>query len=111
MESLSDQELMRLHLNALYTRDARGRLDRVNEPAAGPAPRFFLGRTRQGNEWWFRHDVDDELAHALGALAATEAVNDDPRTSSVGAERYEALLTRVEPVRHAEAGPAYWAPP
>jgi RimJ/RimL family protein N-acetyltransferase len=110
-ERPNDLELMRLHVNALYTRDARGRLDRVNVPDGEPAPRFFLGRTRQGNEWWFRHDVDDELAHALGALAATEAVNDDLRTSSVGAERYEALLARVAPVRHVESGPAYWAPP
>ena len=111
MERLSDTELMRLHVQALYTTDARGRLDRVNVPDGEPAPRFFLGRTRHGNGWWFRHDVDDELAHALETIAASEAVSDDLRTSSVGAERYETLLARVTAVRHVESGPAYWIPP
>ena len=90
----NDLELMRLHVNALYTRDPRGRLDRVNVSDGEPAPRFFLGRPRYGNEWWFRHDVDDALARELGTLAASDAVNDDLRTSTVGAERYEALLAR-----------------
>ncbi|HUQ83189.1 MAG TPA: GNAT family N-acetyltransferase [Gemmatimonadaceae bacterium] len=108
---MNARDLMRLHVQALYTMDARGRLDRVNEPGGGPAPRFFLGRTREGNEWWFRHDVDDAVAHELEALAASETVSDDLRTSRVSAARYEALLARVGPVQRTESGPAYWVPP
>jgi len=53
---------MRMHIDALFTHDARGRMLRVNEPMGKTAPRFFLGRTTQGNEcgsvmismtiWW-----------------------------------------------------------
>ena len=59
---------MRLHVEALFTRDAAGRLLAVNEPGGGLAPRFFLGRTSDGNECWVRHDVDGILARDLNTL-------------------------------------------
>ena len=59
---------MRFHLEALFTMDAAGRLVSVNESGGGPAPRFFLGRTREGNVWSVRHDIDPSLAVALHVL-------------------------------------------
>jgi hypothetical protein len=56
------RELMRLHVRALFTHDGAGRLVAANEPGGGAAPRFFLGRTAQGNIWRVRHDVDAALA-------------------------------------------------
>lgn len=37
------KDLMRLHVEALFTRDAAGRLLVVNEPTGAAAPRFFWG--------------------------------------------------------------------
>lgn len=105
------RELMRLHVEALFTLDGAGRLVAVNEPGGGPAPRFFLGRTADGNAWWFRHDLSAALRADLEALCASEpaaaAVPDGPEG---GAEAYVALLSRDGPVRKTWAGPAYHFP-
>lgn len=45
---LTETRLTELQMDALFTRDASGRLVTINEPNGGPAPRFFLGRTRGG---------------------------------------------------------------
>jgi RimJ/RimL family protein N-acetyltransferase len=110
-----DRALMRLHVAALFTHDARGRLLRVNEPGGGPAPRFFLGRTAEGSEWRVRHDVDDALARELAAMCYDELPGAELRVppdaaARYEAARYEATLARVAPVEKREAGPAYAFP-
>lgn len=76
---LTDLELMDVEIDALFTRDPAGRIVAHNEPDGDPdpAPRFFLGRTRQGNTWRVRHDVPEGTARELEALAAAEPVPDD----------------------------------
>ena len=91
-----DRALMRLHVDALFTHDARGRLLRVNEPDGGPAPRFFRGDTALGVERRFRHDLDDALVDALTRADDVEAAT--------------AILSRAAPVEHTWAGPAYAFP-
>lgn len=100
---------MRLHVEALFTLDAAGRLLTVNEPGGAEAPRFFLGRTADGNACWFRHDVDAALAADLTALCASqhkglavEAVLDDAP--------FVVRLAREEPVRKNWLGPAFRFP-
>jgi hypothetical protein len=73
--------LMRLHVAALFTQDARDRLVSVNQPAGGPAPRFFLGRTADGAVSFVRNDVDADLAGALETM-----VRGDPPTLPTGPE-------------------------
>ena len=46
--SISDRELMPMHVEALFTHDAEGRMRTVNEPGGGKAPRFFFGRDGRG---------------------------------------------------------------
>jgi hypothetical protein len=41
-------ELLRIHVETLFTHDAMGRMVRVNEPAGKAAPRFYLGRSVEG---------------------------------------------------------------
>ena len=51
---------MELHVEALYTHAASGRILRVREHDGAPAPRFHLGRAIDGStvrryradEWW-----------------------------------------------------------
>lgn len=99
---------MRIHLDVLFTRDADGRLLRVNEPDGKEAPRFFLGRTREGNEWRFRADLPENLVEALEAACRDEPPGPELLAPPYEAQRYEALLARSAPIRHRWAGPAYF---
>jgi RimJ/RimL family protein N-acetyltransferase len=101
----SPRELMRIHVDALFTRDAAGDLVRVNEPDGAPAPRFFLGRTADGDVLRFRHGVGAGLRRELAAAAAADDA--DPPTD---AARYEAILARAAPVERTEMGPAFIFP-
>ncbi len=106
-----DRALMRLHVEALFTHDARGRLLRVNEPGGAPAPRVFLGRTAEGSEWRVRHDLDDALARELAALCReVERGGGALRPAADVAARVEAALARAgpeTPVERRWEGPAY----
>lgn len=106
-----DARLMRLHVDALYTRDDRGRMLRVNEPAGGPAPRFFLGRTARGCEWRVRDDVTDDVVAELAAAVARERSGDLELTPPDAPTPYESILARVTPVERVESGPAFVCPP
>src|ERR1051325_3107058 len=92
---LTDSELMSIHVRALFTHDAAGRLLSVNEPdgAAAPAPRLFLGRTRTGAVWRFRADLPKGLVRGLDLLCADEPpLNTELDESPRHAESYIRLL-------------------
>ena len=101
---------MRIHLEALFTLDATGRMRGVNEPDGAVAPRFFLGCTSHGNQWWFRHDLDDALVHALEALCAREPVGQDMSLPRHGSSPYRHLLEDHAPIENVWSGPAYHFP-
>ena len=103
-----DLELMRLHVDALFTHDARARLLRVNEfGGRNVAPRVYLGRTPKGHVLRVRADVADDVAAELRAIAATEPiVADMPQRPQCGA-LLRATLARLESVRQVWVGPAY----
>ncbi|HEX8242747.1 MAG TPA: hypothetical protein VF541_04615, partial [Longimicrobium sp.] len=107
--SLGDRELMRLHVEALYTYDDAGRMLRVNEPGGKDAPRFFLGRTADGSEPRFRWDLDDALVDELTALCRAERAGDGLRPHQ-GWTPYHDVLARSAPIRDSSAGPAYRFP-
>jgi hypothetical protein len=106
----SHRELMRLHVEALFTHDAEGRLVRVNEPDGAPAPRFFLGRTAEGGVRRFRHDVGDDLRRELEAASEDDALPGNVLDSPTSASPYEDILARSAPVQRTWAGPAFCFP-
>ena len=108
---ISDRELMRMHVEALFTHDADGHLDRVNEPDGAPAPRFFLGRTRDGDVWRFRRDVDHGLREELEAAIRGDVLATGALDSPVSLSRYEEILARSAPVQRTWVGPAFCFPP
>jgi hypothetical protein len=107
---MKDVELMQLHVEALFAHDANHDLLRVNEPNGAPAPRFFLGRTREGVICRFRHDVDAGTRRALRAAVEdhmTRATSIDLLADPLP---YQRLLSRVAPVEKTWFGPAYCIP-
>src|SRR5262245_29370359 len=97
---------MRLHVDALFTHDARGDLLRVNEAHGAPAPRFFLGQTPAGIVLRYRGDVGEEVRQELAEAASLEIVNDLPTTPAT----YEEILGSTAPVEKTWAGPAFSFP-
>ena len=77
----------------------------------GPAPRFFLGRTPDGNRWRFRDDVPDDLAARLDTLSAEEPVVADLRRPPRHEARYRDLLAGHVSAGEVWSGPAYRFPP
>lgn len=108
LRSLTPLELMRLHVEALFTHDAAGRMLRVNVPDGAGAPRFFLGRTTEGSLLRFRHDVDEETKRALESAANDDVLGtfDSPLDPS----RYEAILSHTVPIANTWLGPTFCFP-
>ena len=102
--------LLELQVYALFTHDSHGRIRWINEAGERPAPRFFLGRTKHGNLWRFRHDVPPDPVRRLETLAATEPVTEDLRTEPVHLAAYRALLQAQGERTVQSAGPAYYFP-
>ena len=107
---LTDLELMDIHVRALFIHNAESRLLFVNEPGGTlvPAPRLFLGRTREGNLWRFRADLPERLCDELNALCADEPLmdfksNEPPRHL----EEFVRLLDGHAPVQETSSGSAY----
>lgn len=91
---MSALEWMRLHVEALYRHDARGRIVSSNEWQPAPAPRFHLGRTSEGLEHRFRADLPDALCEELAALGADESA-------------ITRVLAAHAPIERVWRGPAY----
>lgn len=108
---LTDLDLLRLHLDALFVHDANGKLLRINElDPEHPAPRFFLSRSLSGNLWRTRYDLPAELAAELERLAAAEPVVGDLSQPPLHAAAYTQLLEKHATIQSSESGLAYRLP-
>lgn len=105
-------ELMAIQINTLFRTDDVGQLRWVNEPgedeSCPPAPRFFMGRTREGNLWRFGADLPAQVRQEVNELCLAEPVVDDPCLPPVHADAIRNVLERSEAVREEYRGPAYW---
>lgn len=105
---LTDQELMAIHVRALFTHDAHSRLLLVNEPGGGAAaPRLFFGRTQAGNLWRFRADLPEPLVEELETLCVDEPAGIEFHTTLRHIKEYLRLLETHMPVQKLWAGSAY----
>jgi len=103
-------EIMRLHLETLFTHDSAGDITRVNEPTEAIAPRFFLGRTVEGSVCRFRYDLAEDVRRELEALRASEPFGDELLLPPHGSADYAVVLARGAPVLKVWTGPAYMFP-
>ena len=108
--STSDKQLMQLVANTLFTYDQTGRMLRVNEPEGDIAPRFFLGRTREGNTWRFRHDLPMKVIQRLETVCLQEPIADDLRGRPVHFDAVCTLLEAHAPIHDVYSGPEYYFP-
>lgn len=101
-------ELMHFHVQALYIQDSHSKLLAVNDWCGGVVPRFFLGRTFQGNVWRFRHDLPGELCDELRSFCIEEplVLSGPP----VHEEEYKKILSQHDPINLTWSGPAYGFP-
>ncbi len=115
MHPRSALQLITLQGSTLFVSDADGRLRSIADPGydnaeLDPAPRFWMGRTTEGNIWRMRHDLPDALVRDVERLCRAEpvAVNvaDPPRTAAA----IRAALHAHTPIVDEERGPAYWVP-
>jgi len=109
---LTDLELMRQHVDAEFTHDAAGCMVSTNEPAAVPAPRFFLGHTSDAMVHRYRADVSAARRSAL--KAAIEAVARDSSSAAAGEPLdptpFERILSQDAPIKHTSVGLAFRFP-
>ncbi len=112
MPIFSDFQLIAMQLSTLFVCDADGRLRYAREPGYAeseldPAPRFFLGRTKEGNIWRFRYDLPADLVRDLDRMCRAEptAVNLAEPPLAVAAIRD---VLRAHAPLYEERGPAYW---
>ena len=99
--------LLELQLHAGFTFDKAGRMLAVNEYGFPAAPRFFLGRTLEGNLLALRHDLPPDLVAQLQGLVAREPVATDLREPAQCTAAVTEALGRHAPVDKVYRGPEY----
>jgi hypothetical protein len=112
---ISDWDLMQIHVGALYRHDERHRLLAVNEPGDlrpddPPPPRLFLGRTRAGHIWRFRHDLLGSLIVDLEGVLRAEPVVADLSQAARCLKALQSILARDAPLTGTSSGPAWRFP-
>ena len=106
--AISSPDLMAHHIDTLFVCDADGRLRYVNELERPSAPRFYMGRTRQGNIWRFRHDLPADTTARLDRLCQAEPLATDLASPPQNYAAIKAVLEDHAPIAREYRGPAYW---
>lgn len=103
----TDLELIEQQAETLFLQNETKRLLYVNEPDKPEAPRFFLGRTKQGNIYRFRHDVPETVVNQLEELAASEPIPEALHDEPAHFAAFQDVLHEHRAVRKVWMGPAY----
>jgi hypothetical protein len=110
---MDDAALMALRAHALFDHDADGRMVSTNEPrvdARRPAPRLFIGSTRDGRVVRFGAGLPDTLVREIDALVHDQQPAGDLRLPQPLRVAIQAALERHAPVSAMRGGPAYRFP-
>jgi GNAT acetyltransferase-like protein len=107
---ISCLDLMRLHVDACYVHDTNHRLVTVNEWSGGAAPRFWIGRTKDGVIWRFGVDVPADVSDRLSQLCRNESATSDLPAPLKHETAYRELLAGPGASERVTAGPTYWLP-
>jgi hypothetical protein len=105
----SDLELLALQAETLFVHTA-GKLLYINEPERPEAPRFFLGRTREGNLYRFRHDLPEDIVTRLEHYARIEPSPQNLHDPTQELAAFQSILDKLHPVEKLWSGPAFRFP-
>src|SRR5919197_5644890 len=96
-EGVPDEELLRRHVEVLFTTDSTGRLLADNEPDGERAPRLFLARGRSSSVIAFRDDVPEGVAARWDEMARRVPAWDGSRTPDFAFDELRAAVAENEP--------------
>lgn len=103
----SKLKLMEMQAKALFTHDDDNFIRNINDLGGAPAPRFFYGRTPEGNVLRFRYDLPQEVTNKLTKLVSTEPSSCDLPRSTVLFEEIKEILQEHKEIQYIYEGPAY----
>lgn len=103
-------ELMQMQAKALFTHDEKNFIREINDMYHAPAPRFFLGRTMEGNVMRFRYDLPEGIIKRLTDLVAAQPLHDSLQTDTVLLEKIKEILQEHQEIQKIYEGPAYKLP-
>lgn len=103
-------ELMQMQAKALFTHDEKNFIREINNMYHAPAPRFFLGRTMEGNVMRFRYDLPEGIIKRLTDLVAEQPLHDSLQTDTVLLEKIKEILQEHHEIQKIYEGPAYKLP-
>lgn len=107
---LSDMDLLDLKIEALFCLDAGGRIAGSNEQEPQPAPRLYVGSTRQGYRWRFGQDVPAELAAQLEQALRQAPVAAELTEAALPLQTLRELLRSGDELPSYSCGPAFRFP-
>ncbi len=107
---LTKLELMEMQAKALFTHDNNNFIRNINDLDGAPAPRFFLGRTPDGNVLRFRYDLPQAVIRKLTDLVNAESINNDLSRDTVPLEKIKEVLQEHGEIQKIYEGPAYKIP-
>ncbi len=106
------QDILDLHLAALFTQDEHGNLVATNDPEPDQvaAPRLYLGRSQSRAVLRFRRDMDQSTRADLRNLAAPDLTEIDPNREPLNHAAMADLLAAEQPIESIYFGPAFRFP-
>jgi hypothetical protein len=102
-------DLAPIEAATLFVLTASGRIQCENDPPRSHGPRMYLGGCEAGNVARIRHDVGDDTARAIEALAADEPPLAHPSSTPEHLDNYVQLLAREAPIEQQTAGLTFYA--
>lgn len=107
---MNELEWMELHLRCLYHHDANDRIVKTRQPNGWPSPLFHLGRTRLGNLWRFRDDLEPSALRELARLAGKEGPLSETHAPPARMEAIRSVLRSAVELVVEWRGPAFRFP-
>jgi hypothetical protein len=108
-------QLIRIQAKTLFVLNSNDRMLTLREPdhddsERRPAPRFFMGRTLEGNLWRFRHDLPDTFINGLTDFCQREPVANSLADPPQYRADIRTILESHFPITKEYRGPAYLVP-
>ena len=105
-----DLRLLKVDTATTFVINASGRIERENDPDCSPGPRFFFAGCPAGNIARVRHDVEDQTALRILAIAAQEPPWRDPDVLPQCLGKVIDVFSRDQPVVTIAPGVIYRLP-